>query len=428
MPSPRARRLTFCVALVVGCEGATSPPVPVLTAVTPARGYSDRPIRLAIAGQGFWPSYRIDPGTGRRYGDASGFTGYAGAEGNRVALKDFGWLSSTELSATLEAGLPAGTHPLVLFDPRGGEARLPTGFVSLGPDRTSPTVAFASPAAEAPVAAGMHLGVVLTASDDPGGLQTLSWQAAGRGEVIARGDCPIAAGAPTATCSFDVPIPLGWREGDSLELRAQAIDQAPLANVGLAERSLRLAPKPSALSVTPAFGGVTGGTEVVIRGSGFLPGSRVLFGRQPLSPAGGVRLDQQTILGRTPAQPWGSVVVTVETPLGEAAIAAPYEYRLPPSLESIEPASAPPEGGTVLRVNGDNFTAETSIFLGTAFLSAAPLDGQVRLGTREIRGRVPPGQGKATVWAFDPNLGWSVLPNAFSWLPAAGGAGAPIAR
>jgi hypothetical protein len=168
--------------------------------------------------------------------------------------------------------------------------------------------------------------------------------------------------------------------------------------------------------VSPARGGTAGGTEVVVRGSGFLAGSRVFFGRGLLQPQGGIRLDDQTITGRTPAHAEGGALVRVETPLGDARPLEGetlFEFSPPPVVRTLAPAVASAAGGTALQVTGEHFTADTRLLAGPSLRSAVPLAGQSVVSATEIRGITLPGASgvRMTVFAVDPNTGWGALPD-----------------
>src|SRR5262249_43540463 len=159
------------LTLLVAC--GESGPAPQVTAVTPRRGYTDRELRLQIDGAGFLPAYRIDPASGQRIGEADAFSGRVHADGDEghggVLLRDFGWRGPTQLSATMDPGLPAGPYSVSITDPRGRTAVLPAAFTALGPDQSRPRIAFHSPAPDALVAPGMKLPVRLGAEDDAPG-------------------------------------------------------------------------------------------------------------------------------------------------------------------------------------------------------------------------------------------------------------------
>jgi hypothetical protein len=191
----------------------------------------------------------------------------------------------------------------------------------------------------------------------------------------------------------------------------------------MAARSFTLRAPPAVLGVTPMRGGTGGGTEVVVRGTGFFPGSRVYFGRALLQPEGGILLDEQTITGRTPPHPGGHAVVRAATPLGEARVDTLFEFLAPPTVQAVEPAVAPGAGGTALRVTGENLRSGTLILVGPSLRTAIPMLAQSRTGDREIYcvspprpAGAPPG-GRLSLFAVDPEAGWGTLPEALTILP-----------
>jgi hypothetical protein len=419
-----ARRVVITMALLAGCTA--SAPVPVLWSVEPSRGYTDRPQRLILRGEGFLPSFTVDPVTGARLSDAGGFRGTIGIGDEAVQLTDFTWRGPNELSATLGPALQMGMQPVVLVDPRDQSALLPKGFASLGEDRNKPTIVFESPAEDTPAAPGTRLRVRFRVDDGAGKLTKVAGDAGGPPEAGGvRNRCPVPPGTPKLTCEFDVVVPTSLREGDPFDLRVQATDDAPSGNTADKTLSFTLFAPPAVTDVTPASGGITGGTDVIVRGRGFLPGTRVMVGRTPLMPDGGIRVDDSTFAGRMPPTTRaGTVDVTVETPLGNAVFSA-FRYYATPTIESVTPAEAPAAGGITVLVRGKDFTRDTRIYLGTKLSTAVELADQTLSGTSEITGLVPPGEGMASVWAFDPFAGWSALADGFSWFSGSDAGAAP---
>lgn len=398
-------------SLLGACQGVE--PAPGLTGLSPARAYTDRDLRVVLHGSELLPSYRVDPSNGRREGDTRGFHGWVGEA--RAPLRDFGWRGLEELSATLPRGLPPGLHQVVLEDPRGRRAVLPDAFESLGPDTEAPRIEIDTPSPDLPLAPGMRVPCRARITDDPGLLERVTWESRGPGGVVAAGACPVDPEAGALACRFEVAVPAYLREGDRFDVLIDATDRAPDPNSTSRRLTFRLLARPTITQVTPSSGGIAGGTEVVVRGSGFLPGTRVFMGALPLYPGGGLRLDATTITGRVPPQPRGPAAVVARTPIGDAQAREPFEYAPAPLVEGIDPAVAPAAGGTQVRVFGEHFTPETRVYLGPTFPSALPLLGQERTTAREMRGLVPAGSGRTTVWVHDPALGLTSLPGGFAW-------------
>jgi hypothetical protein len=403
-------------ACAVGCGAGA--PAPVLHSFAPARGYSDRAIRVFIRGEGFLPAFEIDPSSGRR-GDVSGFSGRVGEGEGTVTLHDFDWISVDELSAWMDAGLPMGIHDVTLIDPRGEHARLPDAFQALGYDRDKPSVQFVQPAKGSPTAAGIPLRAKVVASDrEPGRLAELRWELHSNGIVLSSEACALGSEPTAVTCEFQVVVPPGLAAGNTVDLTAVASDEAVPANVTPETLSFELLRRPLAMSVSPVRGGTEGGTDVVIRGSDFPPGSRVLVDGTPLEPrgTGGVRLDGETLAGRMPKHAEGMVSLVVQTPIGESVLRDAFTFEAPPKINDISPESGNPAGGTMVRIRGERFTPDTRVFFGDPLPAAVPLGGQRNVSEGEITGFAPAGQGRASVWAVDPELGVSQFIS-FGWSP-----------
>ena len=423
MGRTQARRAVVAMALLAGCSEAA--PAPVLLSVEPSRGYTDRAQRLILRGEGFLPSFTVDTVSGARVSDSSGFRGFIGVRDEAAQLDDFTWRGPGELSATLEPHLPMGMYAVVVIDPRDQHAVLAHGFSSLGEDRSKPTILIESPSEQTPAAPGTQVRVRFSADDGAGRLTEVAGDAGGPPEGGGvRNRCPVPPQVSTISCEFDVLVPTTLREGDRFDLRLLATDDASPVNIGEKTISFTLLAPPALTEVTPASGGVAGGTDVIVRGRGFLPGSRVTVDGVPLMPDGGIRVDDSTFTGRMPAHAAGMAPVTVETPVGRASSSA-FRYYAAPAITSVKPSEAPATGDIRVVVSGANFTRDTRIYIGTKLSTALELGDQRLTPTLDITGIVPPGEGLATVWAFDPFAGWSALADGFSWFSTSDGGAVP---
>lgn len=109
-------------------------------------------------------------------------------------------------------------------------------------------------------------------------------------------------------------------------------------------------------SLSPDHGPESGGTSVVISGSGFTSPdvTGVTFGGVPATDV--TIIDDQTIVAIAPPHAAGVVGVVVQSPAGDSA-PLPYTYEpLAPSVAGIAPASGPETGGTVVTITGSGFT------------------------------------------------------------------------
>jgi hypothetical protein len=398
-----------------GC--GESPPVPVVTEVSPARAYTDLRHRMTITGDNFIPRYTVDPAAGLRLGDARGFSARIGSGGRWTALRALGWRSEKELSAWLEPALLPGSYDIEVSDPRGMRAIARQSFEALGPDRDPPTIDFESPARDTPIVAGIMLSGRFVARDrPPGRLHSVRWEVRA-GELIAQsGDCPLEPDASTVICRFTAVVPSFLAENAPFELVGRASD-GPVASAIESSVRFLVHGRPTLGSITPPLGGVDGGTEVLIRGTGFVRGTRILVDEIPLLPGGGVVVDETTITGRIPDSRGSArrADVKLDGPIGTDTLPAAFEYRNPPAIESVSPEAGDPEGGTPVRIRGFRFDGETRIYFGIALADAVALVDLKLESDTEISGTTPPGKGRTSVWAFDRRLGFRALVGGFGW-------------
>ncbi|MFR9753534.1 IPT/TIG domain-containing protein [Nocardia sp. 004] len=118
---------------------------------------------------------------------------------------------------------------------------------------------------------------------------------------------------------------------------------------------------PTLLALSPTSGSVTGGTVVVLTGTGFTGATAVTFG---ITPATSFTVDSDTqITATAPPGTAGVIGVTVTTPGGVAGPAL-YTYLPVPVVTVIAPTSGPAAGGTPVLISGTGFTGATSVAFG----------------------------------------------------------------
>jgi hypothetical protein len=429
-----------CAASLIGCAGRE--PEPRLDAVEPTQAYTDHDIRLVLTGADFVPSFRVDPLSGERVATVDGFSGRVGVEPNWAPLTEFGWAGTGQISATLlqDAAEDLAKSGAVLCDveitdPRGNSTALLRQGISLQiPDADFPELIINSPDPNPPdpnqadpnqpyAPGGTIHGDVVASTPPPGHMTELTWSYSepSSGETEGRtqqGHCAVVLGESKIACTFDITIDKSLQAGDNVTLRISASHDAPPADKqNISQKiSIILSAKPTVTSVTPAVGGYKGGTNVVIRGSGFIVGSRVYFGNDLISPDGGILIDKGTIAGYAPAHPVGPATVTVRSRLGLTTSTERFQYQLPPQIEKVVPSSAVQGEMTAVSVFGTNFSASTLICLGPDLASATCLLRALWVNDKQIDGVVPSLPSPATVWAFDVNNGWTSLPDYFSWI------------
>jgi len=410
------RLVLVCALGVLGCSDGT--PTAIISQVMPEKAYSDRPLRLTIVGQGFLPTFQIDPAAGGRRGEVGKFWGRVGTDTPPVSLHDFDWIDKNTLTATMDQGLPAGQHTVEVTDPRGQSASKAAAFWSLGRDDDAPSVTFEKPAEMTPVVGGTTLDVAISAFDpEPGTLDSLYWESSAGGNVIDHKPCRFEETHARARCDFQVVVPAGLVPGDQFVLKARATDTAAVPNWAEQTMVFTVQRPPAVVGISPSLGGIAGGTDLVLRGSGFVAGTKVYVGGLLLLPDGGTVMDSQTIFGRTPPHAEGPATVLVRTPLGEVPLTDIFLYAQPPQIEAIIPETGDPDGATIFRARGHRFTKSTQIYFGDSLAGAEPSEEQKVNSDTEIEGRAPAGRGRTSVWAYDPDLGFSRLADGFGWGP-----------
>ncbi len=162
-----------------------------------------------------------------------------------------------------------------------------------------------------------------------------------------------------------------------------------------------------------------GGTDVVIKGNGFVPGATVTVDGVLLFPDGGIYVDPTTISGHIPAarKPGEeiSVALAIHSPLGDAKIASGFLYQPTPQIQTILPTSAP--AGAQITINGSHFSEQTCVCFGATLATATRICRPAFISRADtaIVLRAPDGRGTTTVWVYDDNLGYTELPDAFTW-------------
>lgn len=121
---------------------------------------------------------------------------------------------------------------------------------------------------------------------------------------------------------------------------------------------------PTVTSIVPAQGSALGGSEVVIKGTGFVDGSTVTIGNRAtvLEQASATEIKADTA-----ATEAGEDQVVVTLPDGVASTSAlGFTYVAPPAVTAISPSEGSTEGGTVLRITGTAFTKGSTLTIGSS--------------------------------------------------------------
>ncbi|MDD1690621.1 MAG: IPT/TIG domain-containing protein [Methanoregula sp.] len=125
-------------------------------------------------------------------------------------------------------------------------------------------------------------------------------------------------------------------------------------------------PLPDLYNISPTSGFTTGGTVVLVRGSGFSGATNVSFGR---NNGTGLEVINDTLLTViSPPGPAGIAALSVINPAHAGSSSesrSMFRYDIPfPRLENISPSSGSMDGGTVVTLTGSGFTGTTDVVFG----------------------------------------------------------------
>jgi hypothetical protein len=412
-----------CLCLQAGLVAACDNPPPSISAVTPSQAYSADEVTLTVVGDNFLPASILDPDRGNRIAVSDGFRIRVSDGALWAELADVAWLSPHQMTGWLASAsakeLRPGPLDVQVMDPRDQQATLPAGFWELGPDQTPPVIAFDSPTADAALTPGMLLrGTFYAADVPPGRLSSLAWTYLENDRppgIPIDSSCFLPPLARESYCSFQAPISPQLKEGDVVTIVATAQDSASPPNLSRNQLSIHLRAAPTLRSIRPARGGTMGGTDILVKGTGFAAGTTASVDDVPLFPDGGIVVDSTTLSGHVPPHAAGEALLRVHTPLGDAAGAVTFVYVSPPQIDGIVPEVGSVAGGTPVTIKGRSFSPQTQIYFGPVLTNALPLAEPSFADETSIVGRAPAGLGRTTVWAFDAELGFTELADGFTW-------------
>jgi hypothetical protein len=177
-------------------------------------------------------------------------------------------------------------------------------------------------------------------------------------------------------------------------------------------------PAPTVTGISTTAGPLTGGTSVIIRGTGFTGVSQVLFGTTAASFT--LNTDKQITTVSPKVTKSGTVDVKVTTPGGTSAIsnADRFTYMPAPKIVSISPSSGPASGGTPVTITGTDFNGATKVQFGPQEITFN-LDSTTQItvtspagsGTVDVRVTTPGGISKISPEAKFTYEVAQVIPN-----------------
>ncbi|MFD6023921.1 IPT/TIG domain-containing protein [Streptomyces griseoluteus] len=154
---------------------------------------------------------------------------------------------------------------------------------------------------------------------------------------------------------------------------------------------------PVVTAVTPDSGPTSGGTSVVITGTGFTGASAVRFGGVPATSFTVNSATQITAV--TPAGAPGAAAVTVTTPAGTSAASpdAYFFYAAPPVLNTADPGQGPVSGGTVVTLTGSSLLNASAVRFGATNATSFTV-----VSSTQITATAPPGTGSTQITVTTP--------------------------
>lgn len=408
MRSLAAASLGVASLLAAACAGDTEPDV-TIGGIAPAAAYNEEKVSIVIAGGPFRPVYDIDTGAGRASMELGSFTGFIAPQeafDDSLPFDELLWVNAGQLLGGLPKDVPAGKYDVFIRDPRGHVARLDGGFTSLGSDADEPTVTIIQPAEGTIVLGGAQVPFAVLASDGMGRLKSVEWKASTGDGLPREGACPVPPMTREAMCRFTVPTSEPAAPGQPLVISITATDWAD--NEGRAMTTLSLSKAPEVKRVSPLEGPAAGGTELVVTGTSFVPGTQLLIDGVVVPLLVDAQDDATTLRARTPPHEPGFVTVSVRA--GSAEVRAPSQFRYvgKPVVLAISPNEGPVVGGTPIAIVGKNFRegATKILFGSTDDLLQLPLLCPRLVSPVRIEGITPRGgTGAMRVFARDAVAG-----------------------
>jgi hypothetical protein len=132
---------------------------------------------------------------------------------------------------------------------------------------------------------------------------------------------------------------------------------------------------PTISGIAPEQGPVSGGTSVVISGSGFVAGTSVTVGGQACASL--TLVSQTSAVCTTPPGTAGPATISVSNPGG--SVNALFTYDDAPTLTSISPSVGTVNGGTTITLTGSGFIAGTTVSVGSNPCSSVVLNSPASL-------------------------------------------------
>jgi len=220
------------------------------------------------------------------------------------------------------------------------------------------------------------------------------------GAIVAFGSTPGTGVVVNATgTSIQVVAPAGTAGSVDLTVTTAAGTSATTINDLFAYGA------PVVNSIAPDAGQLAGGNDVIVAGSGFVPGVIVYFGDVP-SPSATVLPGGTGLYAMAPSGTAGPVDITVTTPAGTSATSLHDAYFYgSPAVTGISPGTGSTTGGSVVTISGSGFAPDSVVSFGllpaksvtvTSPTSITAVSPAANLGVIPVRVSTPAGLSPLT--------------------------------
>jgi hypothetical protein len=304
--------------------------------------------------------------------------------------------STTQMTVTTPAG-PVGAVDVAVVNPEGEAATLTGAYTYVGPAVVSPTITSVAPT-HGPQSGGTPI-VIHGTGFQPGALLTICGQSVAISNLTAITISATTPGCAPGAVTITVTNPDGGTASASGVFTSDATST------------------PTIDSIAPLSGSPSGGTPVVITGTGFLPGATVTIGCA--AATGVLVVNATTISAIAPACPNGSTgdVIVVNPDGGTATLGGGFTFGVSaPTLTGISPGTGPVSGGTPVTMAGSNFAHNATLTFG-----GVPATSVVVINTHTLTAITPAhAAGVVNIVLTNPDGGTATLGSGFTY---AGGGG-----
>ncbi len=327
-----------------------------------------------------------------------GFTGVTAVKFGTTAASNFTFVNDSFVTVTAPAG-SAGSVDITVTTPNGVSALVGADQFTYGAV-FPPSLTSVSPSS-GPAAGG---NTVVITGDNLTGATSVKFGATVAPAFTVNSDTQVTATAPAGAGVVDVAV-------------VNAAGTTPTGSSG-GKYTYLASNVPAVTAIAPAAGPLSGGTSVVLTGSGFTGATAVSFGAKA---AGSFTINSDSqITATSPLESAGTVNITVTGPGGvsPATTANAFTYEPTPVVSSVAPTTGPAAGGTNVVIQGSGLTGATAVKFGAAAATSFTISGD-----GQVNAVSPAGSGAVDITVISAG-GASATSSADKFTYAA--AGAPV--